>query len=164
MKKKIVIASFLFFLAWIILPSFGCAAETDPNAGIHLRQGEVAPAEGYLFTDGGLVRLINKLQAVDTMEKRLGIVQEELVLTKEQVEQLKEAARNDMVSRALADQIIGNQKQERELFMEILNQYRLSNTELREDLKASRNETFWAKVFGAIGPIGLIIYGIAHGF
>ena len=164
MKKKIVIVSLLLILAWMILPVFGCAAEIDPNAGIHLRQGEVAPAEGYLFTDGGLIRLINRLRAVDTMEKRLEIAQEELSLTKEQVEQLKGAARNDMVSRALADQIIGNQKQERELFMEILNQYRLSLAELREDLKSARNEVFWAKVFGAVGPIGLIIYGIAHGF
>ena len=159
MKKVLQIATVLFIL-WA---GIALGAEIKPIPGQHLRQGEIAPAEGVLFFQESLVAIANALQEReqlraerDNLVLQVGTLKAESEELQIAIANLKEANQKLVLANDKADFMISN-------FTVILGMYKQALVDFRDDNKSLRNELWWQKVLGFIPIVGMVA-AIVGGF
>ena len=167
MKNKVTL---IVFLALIVFSATCFGQEIRPIPGIPLNQGQVAPTDGVLFGNESMIALVNALR--------------EALILREKVKVLEGQAAALIDGSAEKDNVIASLREQKAQMqiaidkLEFINAnhkliedaHKIANgiilealKESREDNKSLRSELWWAKLFGALPIIGLIITAIQAG-
>ena len=160
----------LIVIALIILSSVkvSYAQETQPSAGIRLRQGETAPTDGVFFGGNSLIALANALtdlslsiEKIRALEGQAGALEQESAEKDKVIAALQDANRNLQAAIEQLKFVNSNHRL-------IEDAYKTANgiildalKEAREDNRALRSELWWTKIFSFFNIVGLIAAAIA---
>ena len=165
MKKQIA----LMVLSTLLIFSTACfGQEIQPIPGIYLRQGQVVPTDGVLFSDESLIALVNALRETLILREKIKVLEgQAAALTDGSAEKdnviaaLQEQKKQMQIAVDKLEFINANHKLIEEAYKTANGIILDALKEAREDNRALRSELWWTKIFSALPIIGLIATAIA---
>lgn len=157
-----IILILLMLVAW---PS-----HAQEPAGEALSPGQAAPVAGAFFTGDALVRLTEGLRDLESLQRRLEVINEELAAKSTQIAEQRESIQALETARAetagalaKAEFVIQNWQLIYDSMRALMREHqalaaeqRNLNEQLSKELKSAHTELRWTKILAAIPLIGAI--------